>query len=119
MVLVVMGQHSPDDAPLLQESIEGVARVRKAAVDEDPMNEVGAHVHRREPTAPTREANAFNIVEALDFNHWTKVAGADTGVPCTAIRSAICGSVCRGVRCGEAPGLMVGRSILLYWTRHT
>src|SRR5689334_7476108 len=91
----------------------------KATVYEDAMNQIRTDVHPSQSAAPTREADALDVAEALDLDHPTKLAGATIVAPTGGVsRSIICGSVYRGVRCGKAPGLTVGRSILLYRTRH-
>ena len=76
VVLVIVREHRADDGTLIEEAAEHVAGVREPAVHEHAMDEICAHVQCGEATAPTREANALDIAEALELDHPTKLAGA-------------------------------------------
>jgi hypothetical protein len=71
VVFVIVREHRTGDASLVEKSSERATHERKPTVDEDAVDEVGAHVHASDPAAPTREPDSLHVAEALNFDHST------------------------------------------------
>src|SRR4051812_47857123 len=72
VVFVIMRDYRGSHVPLVQIAGEGGPRARKSTVDENPIDEICAHIHSRDAAAPTRKAYALHVVEALNLDHATR-----------------------------------------------
>ena len=70
VIFVVVRENGRPDPALVEIARDGLAGLRKAAVDENAVDEICAHVHAGRATTPAREAHALDISVALDLDHF-------------------------------------------------